>query len=45
MDLLEVGWRDTNWMDLAQERNKWQPFVSAVMKIRLPQNAGNFLIR
>jgi hypothetical protein len=45
MDLLEVGWRGMNWVDLAQDRNKGQPLVTAVMKIPVPQNTGNFLIR
>ena len=44
MHVLEVGWRSMNWMDLAQDRNKWQALVRAVMKIRVPQNPGNFLI-
>ena len=38
MGLQEVGWRGMDWTDLAEERAMW----SAVMKLRVPQNAGNF---
>jgi hypothetical protein len=37
MDILEVGWRNMNSMDLAQDRNNWQPLVNTAMKIRVPQ--------
>jgi hypothetical protein len=33
-----------DWIDLAQDTDEWRAFVKAVMKIRAPQNAGNFLI-
>jgi len=32
-----------DWVDLLQERDKWQAFGNAVMKLRVQQNAGNFL--
>jgi len=32
-----------DWIDLAQDRNKWQVLVNKVMNIRVPQNARNFL--
>jgi hypothetical protein len=38
-----VGWRATDWIDLAQDRDRWQTLVNAAMNLRVPQNAGNFL--
>jgi hypothetical protein len=35
MDLKEVGW-GMDWIDLAQERDRWQPLVNAVMNLRAP---------
>jgi hypothetical protein len=32
-----------DWIDLAQLRDRWQTLVNAVMNLRVPQNAGNFL--
>jgi hypothetical protein len=31
-----------NWIYLAQDRDNWQALASAVMKLRFPQNMGNF---
>ena len=38
----EVEWRGMDWIDLSQDRHRWQAFVKAVMNVRDPQNAGNF---
>ena len=42
-DLQEVGWGSMDWIDLAQYRNRWRALVNAVMNLRDPLNAGNFL--
>ena len=35
-DLREVGIRDENWLDVAQERILWRIFVSTAMNLRVP---------
>ena len=42
MDLQEVG-GGGDWMELAQDRDRWRTLMNTVMKLRVPQNAGNFL--
>ena len=32
-----------DWIDLAQDRDRWQAVVNAVMSLQIRQNAGNFL--
>jgi hypothetical protein len=36
MDLQEVGWRVMDWIDMAQDRDRWRAVVSAVMNLRVP---------
>jgi hypothetical protein len=32
-----------DWIDMAQDRDRWRAVVSAVMNLWVPQKAGNFL--
>jgi len=42
--LKEVRWGgDVDWIDLAQDRNRWRALVNAVMNLWVSYNAGNFL--
>jgi hypothetical protein len=36
MDLQEVGLRDVEWLDLAQNRDRWRALINAVMNLRVP---------
>jgi hypothetical protein len=36
MDLGEVGWDGVDWIDLAQDRDRWRAYVNTVMNLRVP---------
>jgi hypothetical protein len=36
MDLREIGWDGMDWIDLAQDRDRWRVLVNMVMNLRVP---------
>ena len=40
MDLQEVGGGCEDWMELAQDRDRWRELVSTVMNIQVPKMRG-----
>ena len=40
MDLQEVGGSCGDWMELAQDRDRWRALVSTVMNRRVPKMRG-----
>jgi len=44
MDFQEVGWDEgMDWIDLAQDSDRWRGVGNAVVYLRVPENAGKFL--
>ena len=41
MDLQELGGGCEDWMELAEDRDRWQALVSTVMNLRVPKTRGN----
>jgi hypothetical protein len=36
MDITEIGWEGTDWIHLAQNRERWQALVNMVMNHHIP---------
>jgi hypothetical protein len=36
MDLQKVGWEGVDWIDMAQDKDRWRAVVNAVMNLRVP---------
>jgi hypothetical protein len=36
IDLREIGWDDMDWIDLAENRDRWRALVNTVMNLRVP---------
>jgi hypothetical protein len=45
MDIIEGGWEDMGWINVAEERDKCLALMNAVVNIWFTQNAGNLLTR
>ena len=44
LNLQEMGGGCGDWMELAEDRDKWWALVSTVMNFRVPLSVGNSLI-
>jgi hypothetical protein len=43
VDLQEVGLRSMDWIELAQDRDRWWVLMNAVMNLWVQYNVWNFL--
>jgi hypothetical protein len=35
-DLREIGWDGVDWIDLAQDRDRWRALVNTAMNLQVP---------
>jgi hypothetical protein len=35
MDLGDIGWGNVDWIQMAQDRDRWRAFVNTVMNLRV----------
>jgi hypothetical protein len=42
IDLTEMEWTGMDWINLVQDRDRWQALVDMVMNLQVPQKVGNF---
>ena len=43
MDLTDIRWEGMGWFSVVQDTDRWRAVMNAVMNLRVPKNAGNFL--
>jgi hypothetical protein len=43
IDLIEIGWYGTDWVDLTPVRDHWRALMNTIMNLRVPWNVGAFL--
>jgi hypothetical protein len=36
VDLKKVGWKNRDWIDLAEDTDRWRALANAVMDFRVP---------
>jgi hypothetical protein len=36
MELREIGWDGMDWIELAQDRDRWRALVNKAMNLRVP---------
>jgi hypothetical protein len=36
MDIQEMGWGSMDWIELAEDRDRWRSLVNEVMNLRVP---------
>jgi hypothetical protein len=44
MDLVEMGWGDLDWIDLAQDRERWRALVNSALDLRVQKMLGNYRV-